>query len=1748
MTSPPFAPRCLCLDIETAFDDLLTIHKLAAWRADTNEGFSLAGRQIAAAIPRLDTLTEGAAFVLGHNIVRHDLPALARVYPGLKLNQLPAVDTLELSPLAFPANPYHSLVKDYKLVRDARNDPLKDAQLALKLWQDQYAAFAALAVSSPDELACHHFFLARDTRGGVGSFFAKLRAAMPPKAGEVHAAVCRLAAGKVCPTHLAEILDEALVDPAVGRAFSYVLAWLRVSGGNSVLPPWVRLQYPATTQQIQKLRTTRCADPACPYCTVHLDPGRELERYFGFSVFRPEPANATGGSLQEDIVRAGYKHESLLAILPTGGGKSICYQLPALSRHWRNGSLTVIVSPLQSLMKDQVDNLIKIGIYSAATLNGLLTMPERRDVLEKIRLGDAGIILVSPEQFRNRAFVEAIRHRQVGAWVFDEAHCLSKWGNDFRPDYLYVSRFIRERYARLPDDRAPVSCYTATAKREVIEDIRSHFQDSLDIELRVFDGGHERQNLHYEVMAVTKPDKQPLIHRLLEKEFGDAGKADRQGGGVVFTGRRKSAEEISGFLRDMGWACAHFHAGLDAGIKKDVQQAFIEGELKVIVATNAFGMGVDKADVRLVIHADIPGSLENYLQEAGRAGRDRQDARCVLLYDEEDVESQFNLSASSRLSRSDIAAILRTLRRYAGKTKSTEIVVTPGEILADEDLESSIEAGNPDADTKIKTAISWLERARFLERNENHTRVFPGNLKVPSMDAAAKRLDKANLSDDMRRKYLDLVSLLINARDDEGISTDELMAALGESSEHIIRMLHQLEQMGVLSNDLALTVLLRKGVREASSDRLTRVAEMEKAVLALLPELAPDADDGEWQDVNLRGLCQDLKIRSGADFIPEQLMKLLHSLARPFGDGEKGRRASFDVKLLRREILKVRLLRGWSNIREISDKRRAVATVLLQMLLGKVDDKLRGVDLRVECKLGELAEALRSDLEIGPQLKDELTAIEAGLLYLHDNGVLILDRGKTVFRSAMTIRITPEEKSRGFTNADFEPLKEHYSEKNFQIHVIHEYAKLGLKKLSAALSFVFAYFSLPKLEFIRRYFAGRKEILERATTEESYRRIVESLRHPLQQRIVAEKPDANRLILAGPGSGKTRVIVHRVAYLARVLREPASSIIVLTFNRGAAWEIRQRLRNLIGSEAGAVTVLTYHALALRLTGTSLAALAESSGDEPARQGLDQILDQAVALLQGKVPPGAVDSEGDELRERLLAGYRYILVDEYQDIDQRQYDLISALAGRQTQDKDARLTVLAVGDDDQNIYTFRGTSNSFIHRFQEDYQATVEYLVENYRSTAHIVAAANRLIAPHRERMKIKHPIRINHSRKTDPAGGRWQQLDPSAQGRVQALRVPSDAIGQAVVVMAELARLKALDPTGDWSDFAVLARNRATLDPVRAWCHQNDVTYRLSERDGSGPKFHQTREACRLLDLLRNKPNRRRKAATLSRWFEARFSDAQRANPWLVMLAQFIDELNCVWGDLAVPSGTIIDELYEFGTDAARCEQGRLTLSTVHSAKGREFRHVVILDNGDWQDASDERRLYYVGMTRAKELLLMCESVGSTNPFSPRLSDPGISRLPLPQDIQRPEALGWRYLSLGLADVDLSFAGRRPSGHAIHRALERLDYDSPLRALQTGKRLELCVAENGQAVGAIAKNCRLPAGQIIAIHVDTLARRLKKQSHPDFAHQLKVEAWWVPLATVTIAPNGEGQGCQVGRRSDSHASGEVAAGSRVEVP
>ena len=612
------------------------------------------------------------------------------------------------------------------------------------------------------------------------------------------------------------------------------------------MPPWVRHQFPEAGKLVRRLRDKPCGQSDCEWCRDRHDPRKELKRWFDFDDFRPEPTDEEGRPMQEAIVEAAMAGEHVLGILPTGTGKSLCYQIPALSRYDKTGALTVVISPLVALMADQVVGLEARGIASCVAINGLLSMPERADALDRVRLGDAAIILVSPEQLRSRSLRRVLDQREIGAWVLDEAHCLSRWGHDFRPDYRYIGRFIREKAGKGPIP--PVLCLTATAKPDVVADIKQHFQDELGVELRVFDGGTHRTNLDFVVVQTTEPEKFAHIHQILIADLPP----ETPGGAIVYCATRRQTEEAAQFLQLKEVAAEHFHAGLPPETKKSVQQRFIGGELRVITATNAFGMGIDKPDVRLVIHADIPGSLENYLQEAGRAGRDREMARCVLLYTSEDVERQFGMSAYSRLSRREIHGVLRALRNLDRKKRfGGEVVATAGEILGEDD-EKAFERDSATDDTRVRTAVSWLEESVLLTREENWVQVFPSSLRVSSVEEAGTRLAKREILDEYRRQLMKLVEALIDADPDEGISTDELMGVSGLSAEGVRGALYALERLGIASNDTALTAFVHVGVARNSRKRFDEAMELETALIAHMREAAPDLNKGDASTLHLR--------------------------------------------------------------------------------------------------------------------------------------------------------------------------------------------------------------------------------------------------------------------------------------------------------------------------------------------------------------------------------------------------------------------------------------------------------------------------------------------------------------------------------------------------------------------------------------------------------------------------------------------------------------------------------------------------------------------------------------------------------------------------------------------------------------------------------------------------------------------------------------------------------------------------------
>ena len=1740
MTSAPngtgsFSPRCLSLDLEVGVRDR-RIRAFAALRPDTGGCLVFPGGNPTAALAKLDALADGAAFLLGHNLIAFDLPHLKAANPDLRLLRMPAVDTLRLNPLAFPRNPYHHLVKHYQdgqLKRGRLNDPELDARLTLDVFHDQWRALGRAALETPDLIAAWHWLTTEEgDTSGFNTFFSSLRGALRPSDADARRTIHDRLAGCACRTHAREIM----ADPARrGWPLAYALAWLSVSGGNSVMPPWVRHQFPEAGRLVRRLRDTACTDPDCGWCRERHDSRRELTRWFGFEDFRPEPQDPdTRQPMQRSIVEAAMAGKHVLAILPTGTGKSLCYQIPALSRYDKTGALTVVISPLVALMADQVAGLEAHGIGACIAINGLLSLPERADALDRVRLGDAGILIISPEQLRNRSLRRVLDQREIGAWVLDEAHCLSKWGHDFRPDYRYVGRFIREKAGQNPIP--PVLCLTATAKPDVVADITSHFRDELDIELKVFNGGAQRTNLEFVVVQTTGGEKFAYLHQILTADLP----TDIPGGAIVYCATRRQTEEVAEFLQDKEVAADYFHAGLPPETRKSVQQRFIEGELRVIAATNAFGMGIDKPDVRLVVHADIPGSLENYLQEAGRAGRDRDTARCVLLYTPEDVERQFGMSARSRLSRREIHGVLRALRNLDRKKRfGGEVVATAGEILGEDD-ENVFERDSATDDTRVRTAIAWLEESVLLSREENRAQVFPSSLRVSSVEEARARLERQSMTEAYRRQLLSIAETLIDADPDEGISTDELIGVSGLSPEGVRGALYDLERLGIASNDTALTAFVHAGVERSSRKRLEEADSLEVALIEHLRTCAPDLGKRDSSALHLRVVSQVLRDSGEADPLPERLWRILRSISFD-GRGEGGGGGSLRVRKLDAETVQVTLQREWSALEETASRRREGALRLLEHLLASLPPGSRGTDLLAETTLGKLLGALQDDLVLKSRVKHPEKLLDRALLWLHEQEVIRLHRGLAVFRPAMTIKLAQETRRRGFASADFEPLKLHYQGQVLQIHVMVEYARQGLEAMADALHLAMDYFRLKEGQFLHRWLPERDKEIERQTTPESWRAIVESLKNPAQQRIVADdREQTNVLVLAGPGSGKTRVLVHRIAYLVRASRENPRGILALAYNRHAAVEIRRRLKDLIGDDARGVTVLTCHGLAMRLAGASFSGRAE----RPDGGVFQEVLRRAVALLRGQ---GLAPEEADEQRERLLGGFRWILVDEYQDIDANQYELISALAGRTLEDGDRKLTLFAVGDDDQNIYAFNGASVEFIRRFEADYGPKPAFLTANYRSTGHIIAAANALIEPARDRMKTGHPIRIDRARAKDPAGGTWRELDPVARGRVSILPAEHDPIAQARAAMAELLRLSALAPDWDWSRCAVIAREWKYLEPVRAFCEVHRIPIQMGNEEI--PRVWRLRETRALVEWLRGRESRSVDGADLRGWV-----DSRPPGPWIELLREALDEHALETGGGAeVPVDHFIEWLAEWGRDVRRRQRGLLLL-TAHRAKGLEFDHVVVLDGG-WdridmdEDPDAPRRLYYVAMTRARQTLALAGLAGSRPRARPDAAQPGFVRdsappayaahwhpfrqaiADSPSVLERPAGslpreapahalqLSRRYRRPGLDEINLGFAGRHRARQPVHRDIAALAPGDPLEArVDAHERWEL-LSQSGTVVGRLGRKFQPPAGmRCVTAVVHAVVTWDRDASEPEFRDGLKCEHWEVVVPELVFEP------------------------------
>src|ERR1700751_5927678 len=339
-----------------------------------------------------------------------------------------------------------------------------------------------------------------------------------------------------------------------------------------------------------------------------MEPQQALEKYFGFREFR-DP--------QGDVISAILNGEDVVVVMPTGGGKSLCYQLPAILLD----GVTIVVSPLIALMKDQVDALQARGI-SATLINSTVPGAEQRERIRKMRNGEYDLVYIAPERFRSRSFVQALGQITISFFAVDEAHCISQWGHDFRPDYFRLGPILKELGS------PQTGAFTATATEEVRGDILKR----LGLENpRIYIAGFARPNLSFIVTEVqSESDKYDRLRQVIRTHKT----------GIVYCATRKRVDEVTEYLKSNGIKAVSYHGGYDEGAREEAQNQFTQNRCDVVVATNAFGMGIDRPDLRFVLHFEMPGSLEAYYQEAGRAGRDGEPAECELLFNYADTRIQ----------------------------------------------------------------------------------------------------------------------------------------------------------------------------------------------------------------------------------------------------------------------------------------------------------------------------------------------------------------------------------------------------------------------------------------------------------------------------------------------------------------------------------------------------------------------------------------------------------------------------------------------------------------------------------------------------------------------------------------------------------------------------------------------------------------------------------------------------------------------------------------------------------------------------------------------------------------------------------------------------------------------------------------------------------------------------------------------------------------------------------------------------
>ena len=1451
-------------------------------------------------------LQEGKVdYICGHNLIHHDAHYL-------HLNGI-LIDTLYLSPLLFPKRPYHHLVKDDKLMSEQMNNPVNDCEKAKELLMDEIAAWNLLSENKRKifTLLLQHEEEFRGFLMYVGTI----------ETDETTTDVSELILSEY-KNHICAHADIPALAAQSPCGLAYALALIGTDDYQSVTPGWVLHNYPEVEHFIYVLCHTQCAD-GCEYCNHMLDIHYNLKQLFGYDAFR----TYDGEPLQEQASQAAVDGKSLLAIFPTGGGKSLTFQLPALMDGRTVHGLTVVISPLQSLMKDQVDNLADRGFTDAVTINGLLDPISRSLAIERVLSGDATLLYIAPEMLRSNTIERILMARHVVRFVIDEAHCFSAWGQDFRVDYLYIGKFIKKyqehKFGKDAMERnhgrtlIPVSCFTATAKQKVVQDICDYFKSWLGTDLQLFASSASRTNLHYSVIHVDSDgNKYNLLRSLVEKTDCPT---------IIYVSRTKRTRELAQKLTRDGISALPYNGKMDADEKVHNQEAFMSDKVRIIVATSAFGMGVDKSDVGLVIHYDISDSLENYVQEAGRAGRDPHlNAKCYVLYSDEDLDKHFVLLNQTKLSISEIQQVWKAIKVLT--KQRPHVSCSALEIARQAGWDNSVS----DIETRVRTALSALEQSGYIERGNNIPHVYATGITVKNMDEARLRLTESPLfsKDEMQNAIRIIKSLITQkhiakAQDSEAESRiDYLADILGLSKRDVISSVERMRQEGILADTRDISAYLQdiSDNQRKPQQMLENFAKLEKYILEHIPD--------ESLQITYKQL-NDNAVHDGINTSTEKQIRTLLYFLVVKGYTHKKEDGSHNLVITRDKDIETIIKRF--------ERRIEVCRFIIERLYSLVkenDSEEKSLQFSVVELLNDLKsnhQSLFSDFS-SLQLED----VEEALLYLSKIGAMKLEGGFLVLYNAMAIKRTKELRLR-YKQEDYRMLNEFYKQKIQQIHIVGEYANLMVRDYNAALQYVQDYFQMDYHRFISKYFKGNREAeIERNVTPSKYRKLFGML-SKRQKEIIDDHESRCIVVAAGPGSGKTRVLVHKLASLLLLEDVKHEQLLMLTFSRAAATEFKQRLMQLIGNAAHFVEIKTFHSYCFDLLGR--VGNLDEAGD---------VVKQAAEMIKnGEVEPNRISKT-------------VLVIDEAQDMSKDDYVLVTALMKANEE-----MRVIAVGDDDQNIYEFRGSNSLYLYELAQTEHSRFFEMTENYRSFRHIVEAANDFARNIRQRIKsapiismsqedgevriVKHPYEIQEKRvyMYQPiledvirlqTSNNQKATDGSSDKKNETISILTQTNEEAVIMLALL------------HSHGIKAKLVQSMDGLRFW-NLAEVRYFLKKIDQS---LKETKSPIIPDDI----------------WETAKHQTYQKyasslALQYLHRSLQIFEQTN---------RAKYYSDLKEFVFESSVedfCDitESDIVVSTIHKAKGHEFDHVLMLITHPEHPTDEILRRYYVGMTRAKQTL-----------------------------------------------------------------------------------------------------------------------------------------------------------------------------------